>query len=283
MSRTNIGVFTCWNTHVMVCAVVKHFQWYPHYSPRALGWMVEKICNKLIFSGIVQQATMNDISKIPWNPNCGNYKIIRNISFLVPLLLGQISAYLMTWCALQGLSPQPQHSLFHTPHMVWLAACQALRDGADAVVWNSLSVNPNDSSWPHCHTTINIWLLVKISNSLKHQIHLMWSLPVRSFLTSQWIDRPTNQSIKKLMKEILTNREMQSCQQLLILPYHYTHFSLLNCRKLVKNVTLYDSRWVPVTALITPLTNPVIWWSICPINMMLTSISCFKTGQMQLI
>ena len=111
-------------------------------SPRALCWMVEKICNKLIFSEIVQQATMNDISKIPWNPNCGNYKIRCNISFLVPLLLGQISTCLMTWCALQGLSPQPQHSLFHTPHMVWLAACQPLRDGADAVVWNSLSVNP---------------------------------------------------------------------------------------------------------------------------------------------
>ena len=111
------------------------------FTPRALGWMVEKICNKLIFSGIVQQAIMNDISKIPWNPNCGNYKIIPNIPFLVPLLLGQMPACLMTWCALQGQSTLPQHSLFHTPHMVWLAACQALRGGADAVVWNSLSVN----------------------------------------------------------------------------------------------------------------------------------------------
>ena len=114
---------------------------YTGNSPRALGWMVEKICNKLIFSGIVQQAIMYDISIIPWNPNCGNYKIIPNISFLVPLLLGQMPACLMTWCALQGLSTLPQHSLFHTPHMVWLAACQALRGGADAVVWNSLSVN----------------------------------------------------------------------------------------------------------------------------------------------
>ena len=104
------------------------------YSPRALGWMVEKICNKLIFSGMVQQVIVNDLSKIPWNPNCGNYKIIPDISFLVPLLLGQISTCLMTWCALQGLSPLPQHSLFHTPHMVWLAAYQALRDGTDAVV-----------------------------------------------------------------------------------------------------------------------------------------------------
>ena len=111
-------------------------------SPRALGWMVEKICNKLIFSGIVQQSTMNDISKIPWNPNCGNYKILCKISFLVSLSLGQIPACLMTWFAPQGLSPLPQHSLFHTPHMMWLAACQALRDGADAVVWNSLCVSP---------------------------------------------------------------------------------------------------------------------------------------------
>ena len=121
--------------------VMHRFSHRSHISPRALDWMVEKICNKLIFSGIVRQATMNDISKIPWNPNCGNYEIIGKISFLVPLLLGKIPAFLMTWCALQGLSPLPQRSLFHTPHMVWLAACQALRDGADAVVWNSLSVN----------------------------------------------------------------------------------------------------------------------------------------------
>ena len=108
------------------------------FSPRALSWMVEKICNKLIFSGIVQQATRNSISKIPWNSTCGNYKILHKISFLLPLSLGQIPAFLMTWFA----PTLPQHSPFHTPRMMWLAACQAPRDGAAVVIWNSLSVNP---------------------------------------------------------------------------------------------------------------------------------------------
>ena len=64
------------------------------------------------------------------------------MSFLVPLSLGHIPAFLMTWFAPQGLSPLPGHNLFHTPCMMWLAACQAPRDGAAAVIWNSLSVNP---------------------------------------------------------------------------------------------------------------------------------------------
>ena len=108
--------------------VASSFSEIASYSPRALGWMVEKICNKLIFSGIVQQAIMNDISKIPWNPNCGNYKIIRHISFPVPLLLGQISACLMTWCALQGLSPQP------VPH----------------TTYGVVSSMPSSSGWGRC-------------------------------------------------------------------------------------------------------------------------------------
>ena len=162
--------------------------------------MVEKNCNKLIFSGIVQQAIMNDISKIPWNPNCGNYKIIPNISFLVPLLLGQMPACLMTWCALQGLSTLPQHSLFNRPHMVWLAACQALPGGADAVVWNSLSVN---LEWLQL-TTLSYhnqyWLLVKISNSSKQPNSLNVIIACHCF-PNQSVNQSTNQSINQQINE----------------------------------------------------------------------------------
>ena len=34
-----------------------------------------KIRNKLIFSGSIQNMVLNNISRVPWNPRCGNYVI----------------------------------------------------------------------------------------------------------------------------------------------------------------------------------------------------------------
>ena len=125
------------------------------FSPRALGWMVEKICNKLIFSGIVQQAPRNYISKIPWNSTCGNYKILYKISFLVPLSLGQISAFLMTWFASQGLPHCPNTTC--STHHAWCGQqhTNLLRMGQPQLYETVYLWTPNDSSWPHCHTPIN--------------------------------------------------------------------------------------------------------------------------------
>ena len=81
-------------------------------SPRALGWMVEKIVTSWIFSGIVQQATINDIlKKIPWNSTCGNYKVLHKISFLVPLSLGQIPAFPMTCSCMKQSICEPRMTI----------------------------------------------------------------------------------------------------------------------------------------------------------------------------
>ena len=124
----------------------------------------------------------------------------------------------------------------------------------------------------------------------------MWSLLVISFLISQWINRPINQSINKSMKEILTKNKNAKLPTI-------THFalSLLILASWIFTISEeYDPEdiskipGIPFVEILRfkmsasdgldhTLTSPVISWTICPTNMMLTSISCFKTGRMQLI
>ena len=59
---------------------------------------------------------------------------------------------------------------------------------------------PNDSSWPHCHTTIHIWLLVKISNSLKQSNSFNVTNACLIF-PNQSVNQSTNQSINQQINE----------------------------------------------------------------------------------
>ena len=86
---------------------------------------------------------MNDISKVPWNPDCRNFKIPCNILFSVLLPLGKMHAlrwHLSDLVSPNQLSPLPQHSLFHTSHVVVLAAYHTLWCEVQAFVWNTLSM-----------------------------------------------------------------------------------------------------------------------------------------------
>ena len=52
------------------------------------------------------------------------------------------SLYFLSWTTV----PLPQNSLFHTPHVMWLAARQALGNGAQTVVWNSIFLKTSTTS-----------------------------------------------------------------------------------------------------------------------------------------
>ena len=103
--------------------------------------------------------------------------------FLVPLPSGQIPASLMTWFVPQRVSPLP---VPHTTHDVVTSISISSGLGTRNCVKQSTCEPWRTPGWPHCHTTIDTWLLVNNNNSLQqlnslkmiiaYQIILCWSI-----------------------------------------------------------------------------------------------------------